>query len=369
MPSVTTRKPPPAPRAVSERRALGGYALAIALLHLLGWGLCLAQAGSHPALLGLGVSAYLFGLRHAFDADHIAAVDDTVRLLVQKGRAPLGAGFFFSLGHSSVVFALALLAAFAASLIRRHLPGLEGLGGLIGAVVSGVFLWVVGLLNLGVLLELLRLWRLHRAGRGQVHCRPHDHAHVESLLAGRGLLNRLFGRRLTRMVEHSWQMYPIGLLFGLGFDTASEIALLALTAGAAAGRAPLAAVLALPVLFTAGMSLVDTADGVMMSRAYRWALLDPARRLVYNLGTTALSVAVALGIGSVELLQVLVGRLGLHGCGIEGLRGLEFDKLGYGIVALFGVAWAGSFLAWRRPSRPTRGDAASSLRVPGSGSD
>ncbi|WP_018912290.1 HoxN/HupN/NixA family nickel/cobalt transporter [Thiomonas sp. FB-6] len=349
------RKPSRATRAASERRALGAYAAAVAALHLLGWGLCLAQAGAHPALTGLGVSAYLFGLRHAFDADHIAAVDDTVRLLVQKGRPALGAGFFFSLGHSSVVFALALLAAFAATLVRRHLPGLENLGGLIGAVVSGVFLWIVGLLNLGVLLDLLRLWRLHGAGpeRGQAHAHAHGHAHahLESVLAGRGLLNRCFGGRLSRMVEHSWQLYPIGLLFGLGFDTASEIALLALTAGAAAGSSPLAGVLALPVLFTAGMSLADTADGVMMSRAYRWALLDPVRRLAYNLGTTSLSVAVALGIGSVELLQVLVGRLGLHGAGVEGLSGLGIDKLGYAIVGLFALAWIASLLAWRRAAR------------------
>ncbi|MBU6441625.1 MAG: HoxN/HupN/NixA family nickel/cobalt transporter [Betaproteobacteria bacterium] len=334
----------PLPSA-GERRALGGYAAAIAALHLLGWSLCLAQARAHPALLGLGVSAYLFGLRHAFDADHVAAVDDTVRLLLQKGRPPLGAGFFFSLGHSSVVFVLALLAAFGASLLQRHLPGLQSLGGWIGAVVSGVFLWIVGLLNLGVLLDLLRLWRRHRSGHG------HAHPHMEALLARRGLLNRLFGRRLGAMVEHGWQMYPIGLLFGLGFDTASEIALLALTAGAAAGRAPLAAVLALPLLFTAGMSLVDTADGVMMARAYRWALLDPVRRMAYNLASTSLSVAVALGIGSAELLQVLAGHLGLHGAAAGLLAGLSLDRLGYAIVALFMLAWGASLLVWRHGLR------------------
>ncbi len=336
------------PRAARERASTLAYATVIVVLHLLGWGLCLAQAGRHPALPGLGLAAYLFGLRHAFDADHIAAVDDTVRLLLQKGRSGLGAGFFFSLGHSSVVFALSLLAAFAAARIQPDLPGLQGLGGLIGSVVSGVFLWIVGLFNLGVLLDLLGLWRRHRGGHAH-----HEHPELEALLARRGLLKRLFGRRLGSMVEHGWQMYPIGLLFGLGFDTASEIALLALSAGAAAGQAPVAAILALPLLFTAGMCLVDTADAAMMSRAYRWALLDPLRRMAYNLFTTAVSVAVALGIGSFELLRVLLERSGRPGAAAWLPGG--FGPLGYGIVALFALAWCVSVLLWHQAGRNAAG--------------
>ncbi len=348
-------KPLRAPDAASERRALGGYVAAVAALHLLGWGLCLGQARAHPALLGLGVSAYLFGLRHGFDADHIAAVDDTVRLLLQKGRAAAGAGLYFSLGHSSVVFVLALLTAVAADQVKRHLPGLEGMGGLIGTLVSGLFLCIVGLLNLGVLLELLRLWRGHRAGLAHPHAHAHSHALMDDMLARRGLLNRLTGRRAGGVVERAWQMFPVGLLFGLGFDTASEIALLALGTGAAAGRAPLAAVLALPVLFAAGMSLVDTADSVMMSRAYRWALLDPARRMLYNLATTSVSVAVALGIGAAELLQVLAGRLGPWGAGVAVPAGPSLDRLGYAIVALFALAWGASVLLRRLGARKLSG--------------
>ena len=323
----------------AERRALGGYGAAIVLLHIVGWGLCLANTSAHPALLGLGLSAYLFGLRHAFDADHIAAVDDTVRLMVQQGRAPLGVGFFFSLGHSTVVFVLAVFAALVAALLKRHLPGLETVGNLVGTLVSGVFLWVIGLLNLAVLLDMLKLWRRRHDG--------HSHAHLDELLARRGLLNRLFGGRLTRLVDKSWKMYPIGILFGLGFDTASEIALLALTGGAAAGRIPVSAILALPILFTAGMALMDTVDGVLMTRAYGWALFNPVRRIFYNLTTTSLSVAVALLIGSVEFAQALIGELGLHGGLADAIGSLSFGALGYVVVAAFMLAWAVSYAAWR----------------------
>lgn len=333
------RPPPTGGFTREERRALAGYGVAIAALHVVGWGLCLAYARNHPTLLGLSLSAYLFGLRHAFDADHVAAVDDTVRFMIQKGRGPLGVGFFFSLGHSTVVCALALLTAVLAAWVKRHVPTLDAAGSIIGTLVSAVFLWVIGLLNLGVLLDMLQVWRRRHQG--------HDHVHLDELLARRGLLNRLFGRHLTKLISHSWQMYPVGLLFGLGFDTASEIALLALTGGAAAARVPVGAVLALPILFTAGMALMDTADGVLMTRAYGWALFNPVRRIVYNLTTTSLSVAVALGIGTIELLQVLVGELGLHGRVADAVAGVSFDALGYAVVAAFILAWATSYAVWR----------------------
>ncbi len=334
-----TPKHPPGAFDARERRSLAGYACAVAVLHLLGWGLCLGYLGHHPAMLGLGLSAYLIGMRHAFDADHIAAVDDTVRLLLHKGRAPLGAGFFFSLGHSTVVFVLALLSALFAAVIRPHLPALGALGGIIGGLVSGLFLCGAGLLNLLVLLDMLQLWRRRRV--------PHAHCHLDALLARRGLLNRLCGRRFTSRIGHAWQMYPVGVLFGLGFDTASEIALLALTGGAAASRLPAGAVLALPLLFAAGMALMDTADGVLMTRAYGWAFLDPVRRMFYNLTTTSLSVAAALLIGGIELAQVLVRALGVHAPWADALGRLSFSTMGYLLVALFLGAWTLSYAAWR----------------------
>lgn len=322
-----------------ERRSLLGYSAAIVALHILGWGLCVAYADVYPAMLGLGLSAYVFGLRHAFDADHIAAVDDTVRFMLQKRCAPLGVGFFFSLGHSTVVFLLALLAAFVTTLVRKHLPGLEDVGNVIGTLVSGLFLWAIGLLNLAVLLDMLHVWRRRHE--------PHGYANIDELLGHRGLLNRLFGSRLTKLINRSSQMYPVGFLFGLGFDTASEIALLAMTGGVAVGRIPVGAVLALPILFTAGMSLLDTADGVLMTRVYGWAFFNPVRRIFYNLTTTSLSVAVALGIGSIELMKVLIGELGLHGPVADAISDLSFDTLGYVMVAMFILAWAASYAVWR----------------------
>ncbi len=324
----------------SEWRRLAGFYGFIAFLHVLGWGLYMHHAAGHPALVGLGLAAYLFGLRHAFDADHIAAVDDTVRFLVQKGGRPLGVGFFFSLGHSTIVLALAVGIAFAASAVSGCLPAAKDLGGLIGANVSGLFLWVVGVLNLLVLLDLLDVWRQAKKG-------THDHAHLEELLTRRGPINRLFGGRLAKLVNHSWQMYPLGLLFGLGFDTASEVALLAMTAGASAGDLPIGAILSLPILFAAGMSVMDTTDGVLMTKAYGWAILDPAHKMFYNVATTSLSVAVALVIGTVELVQVLVHLLDARGGWFDAMAAIDFGSLGYAIVGLFLFTWLLSVASWR----------------------
>jgi nickel/cobalt transporter (NiCoT) family protein len=317
--------------------ALYGF---IAALHVLGWGSYLFYAGSYPQLVGLGFVAYMFGLRHAFDADHIAAVDDTVRYMLQKGKRPLGTGFFFSLGHSTVVLALAVAIAFATSAVKTGLPQLKTLGAVVGTGVSGTFLWIIGILNLMVLLDILKVWRRAKSG-------THSHAHLDLLLQKRGLLNRLFGGRLQRLMNHSWQMYPLGLLFGLGFDTASEVGLLAMTAGAAAGNLPVPAILCLPVLFAAGMTVMDTTDGVLMCQAYDWAFLNPLRKIFYNLTTTGLSVAVALLVGSVELLQVLIGIAGLRGPFFDAVAGLDFGVLGYLIVGLFLTAWGASLAWWK----------------------
>jgi len=323
-----------------EWARLGGLYGFIALLHALGWGLYLHFSAHYPALIGLGLVAYLFGLRHAFDADHIAAIDDTLRYMLQRGKQPLGVGFFFSLGHSTVVLALAITIAFAATAVELKLPQLRNLGGVIGASVSGVFLWLIGILNLLVLLDILEIWQQAKKG-------AHSHPHLEALLAQRGLLNRLFGGRLQRVMNHSWQMYPLGLLFGLGFDTASEVGLLAMTAGASAGNLPVPAVLSLPILFAAGMTLMDTTDGVLMSRVYNWALLNPLRRIFYNVTITGLSVAVALVIGSIELLQVFVNALSLRGRFFDAVAGLDLGRLGYVIVGLFVLAWLCSVIWWR----------------------
>jgi nickel/cobalt transporter (NiCoT) family protein len=326
--------------APAECTCLAGLYGFVAVLHLLGWGLYLHYAGHYPQLVGLGFVAYMFGLRHAFDADHIAAVDDTVRFMLQKGKKPLGVGFFFSLGHSTVVLALAIGIAFAATAVKAEMPHLRNIGAIIGTSVSGTFLWIIGILNLLVLLDILQIWRTARSG-------THSHAHLEALLQKRGLLNRLFGGRLQKLMNHSWQMYPLGLLFGLGFDTASEVGLLAMTAGASAGNLPIPAVLCLPVLFAAGMTVMDTTDGVLMSKAYNWAFLNPLRKIFYNITTTGLSVAVALLVGTIELLQVLIGMLKLHGDFFDFIAGLDFGILGYLIVGMFLLAWGVSVGIWK----------------------
>jgi len=325
---------------VDEWRRLAGLYGFIALLHVLGWGLFLYYSSRYPALVGLGFVAYMFGLRHAFDADHIAAVDDTVRYMLQKGERPLGIGFFFSLGHSTIVFALAVGIIFAATAIKQELPALQNLGGIIGAGVSGTFLWVIGILNLLVLLDILHVWRQAKTGK-------HSHAHLEELLAQRGFINRLLGGRLQKVINHSWQMYPVGVLFGLGFDTASEVGLLAMTAGASAGNLPISAVLSLPILFAAGMSAMDTTDGVLMSKAYNWAFVNPLRKIFYNITITSLSIAVALIVGTIELLQVFIGLLGLKGGFLDLVAGLDFGILGYVIVPTFLAAWGVSAAVWK----------------------
>ena len=324
----------------SEWYRLAGFYGVIAALHLAGWGLYLHYAGTHPALVGLGFVAYMFGLRHAFDADHIAAIDDTARFLMQKGQRPLGVGFFFSLGHSTVVLVLAVAVAIAASAVVGRIPQMKEIGSLIGLAVSGSFLLLIGILNLVVLLGIVGVWRKAKAG-------THSHQHLDALLAQRGLMNRLFGGRLSKAINHSWQLYPLGLLFGLGFDTASEVALMAMTAGAAAGNLPIPAVLCLPILFAAGMSLMDTTDGVLMTKAYNWALTNPLRKIFYNIVTTGLSVVVALVIGTIEILQVLIRLLDLQSPFFDFVAGLDFGVLGYVVVGLFLLAWGVSFAVWK----------------------
>jgi nickel/cobalt transporter (NiCoT) family protein len=313
----------------AEWRRVAAFGAAVALLHALGWALFLLYSPGNPALAGLGVLAYTFGLRHAFDADHIAAIDNTTRRLLENRQRPLGVGFFFSLGHSSIVFVLAAGLALGTRAVASSIPAFQHYGGFVGASVSGTFLWLIGILNLVVLIDIVRLFFDLRHG-------SYDEQRLEQRLLERGLMNRFFVGRLAQRVSKSWQMYPVGALFGLGFDTASEIALLALAAGVATHHVPFLAVVSLPLLFAAGMSLMDTIDGAFMSHAYGWAFSNPVRKIFYNISVTSLSVAVALAIGTIELLQVC-GRLG----------GLDFGLVGYGVVALFLLTWALSYAIWK----------------------
>jgi nickel/cobalt transporter (NiCoT) family protein len=310
-------------------RRLSLFGGAVALLHVAGWGLFAYYAGSNPALVGLGTLAYTFGLRHAFDADHIAAIDNTTRKFLQDGKRPLGVGFFFSLGHSTVVFALAGALAVAASTVKASVPAFRHWGGTIGTGVSGTFLLAIGVLNLVVLLDIVGISRDMRRG-------GLDEERLEARLLDRGLMSRGVLKRLGDRIHASWQMYPLGVLFGLGFDTATEVGLLALSAGAAGRHMPVAAVLALPLLFAAGMSLLDTADGAFMAHAYGWAFSSPVRKVYYNITVTTLSVTVALGIGGTELLQVVARA-----------AWVDVNTLGYAIVAIFVLTWGASAVVWK----------------------
>jgi high-affinity nickel-transport protein len=326
-----------------ERRRLGGFMALVALLHVVGWGgMLLFIAPRYPLMLGLAGLAYTFGLRHAFDADHIAAIDNTTRKLMQDGNRPMGVGFFFSLGHSTVVFLIALALGLAIQWIVLGITvhgALREFGALLGTSVSGLFLVVIGVLNLLILLDIIKLYAHMKRGH-------HDKASLEEHLRTGGLLTRIFGR-LFRVIRASWQMYPIGFLFGLGFDTASEVALLAISAAAVANHMPLLAVLSLPVIFAAGMSLMDTADGAFMSKAYAWAFANPIRKVFYNMTITGLSVFVALFVGVVELLQILIARLGLTGLFWDQVAGLDFGSMGFIIVGTFIATWIVAVLVYR----------------------
>jgi nickel/cobalt transporter (NiCoT) family protein len=322
-----------------EWRRLAGFAAVVGLLHVAGWGLFLYYSGRYRPLVGLGLTAYLFGLRHAFDADHIAAIDNTTRKLLQHGRRPMGVGFFFSLGHSTIVFGLVAGLAVAAGTLHAHVPALQHYGGAVGVGVSGTFLWLIGILNLVVLTDIVRIFREMRGG-------DYDRERLENRLLERGMMSRFFGRFFC-LIDASWQMYPLGLLFGLGFDTATEVGLLAVAAGVATHAVPPLAIMSLPMLFAAGMSLMDTLDGAFMTRAYGWAFSNPIRKVYYNITVTSLSIVVALAVGTVELLQVLSTRLALEGGFWDWLNGLDFETLGYAIVALFVVMWAMSVSIWK----------------------
>jgi nickel/cobalt transporter (NiCoT) family protein len=324
----------------AEWGRLGGFSGGVVLLHAVGFGLFLYYLPRNPALTGLAALAYTFGLRHAFDADHIAAIDNTTRKLLQDGKRPLGTGFFFSLGHSTIVFSLTAALAVAAGTVHSQIGTVRAYGPTIGASVSGLFLLLIGALNLLVLLEVVGVFR--RMKRGQ-----YDEQDLDRALQNQGFLSRFLLKRVGRRIDASWKMYPLGVLFGLGFDTATEIALLAVAAGVATHHVPFLAVISLPLIFAAGMSLMDTADGAFMTHAYGWAFSSPVRKVYYNISVTSLSVAVAWFVGAIELLQVLAAKLSLHGGVWQVLESLDLGRLGYVVVGLFVATWLCSITLWK----------------------
>jgi high-affinity nickel-transport protein len=309
-----------------------------------------AAAGGHYHInkteifgFGTGILAYTLGMRHAFDADHIAAIDNTTRKLVGEGKRPLSVGFFFSLGHSSVVFILALLLNFGIRALDAQVKNassqLQHTTNIVGTLVSGFFLFLIAALNVVILVGIVKVFRQMRAGR-------YDEQELERQLNNRGLMNRILGP-LARRIDAPWKMYPIGFLFGLGFDTATEVALLVLAGTAVVGGLPFYAVLSLPILFAAGMSLFDTADGCFMNFAYDWAFARPVRKVYYNITITGLSVFVAVFIGVTELLGLLGQEGNLKGPGWAWLEKFNINTAGYVIVGVFVVTWAVALVVWR----------------------
>jgi len=322
-------------------RCRGLYLLLIAA-NLAAWAWAFAAFADRPTLLGTALLAYLFGLRHAVDADHIAAIDNVVRKLMQENKKPLSAGFFFSLGHSTIVILAAAGIAATAAALHERFDDFKDLGGVIGTSVSALFLLIIAIANVII---LRGVWRsFQRVRRGETL----DEAALDALLSGRGFLARMF-RPMFRAIRASWQMYPLGFLFGLGFDTASEIGLLGISAAEAANGMSWWTTLVFPALFTAGMALIDTTDSVVMVGAYGWAFVNPIRKLWYNLTITAVSVLIAIVIGSIEALGLLSDKLGLEGPFWDwiGEMGDDLGSFGFAIVAIMIAAWALSFLIYR----------------------
>jgi high-affinity nickel-transport protein len=333
-----------------QRRTLLMMVLVVGGLHVIGFVILFALVAPHHYHLGasgtftvgIGITAYTLGMRHAFDADHISAIDNTTRKLMSEGKRPLSVGFWFSLGHSSIVFAL----AFLISLGVRSLDGpvksdgssLHQVTGWVGTTVSGSFLYLIAGLNIFILLGILKVFREMKSGR-------YDEAALEEQLNSRGFMNRFFGR-MTKAVNKPRQMYPIGALFGLGFDTATEVALLVIAGSAGAAGLPWYAILCLPILFAAGMSLLDSIDGSFMNFAYGWAFSKPVRKVFYNITITGLSVAIALVIGTIELGGLLAQHLNLSGSFWNWFENININLLGFVIVGMFVATWAIALSVW-----------------------
>src|SRR5579863_8161922 len=327
-----------------RNRILGIYGILIAT-NLAAWAWAVLAFHHYPVLLGTALLAYSFGLRHAVDADHIAAIDNVTRKLMQEGKRPVGVGFMFSLGHSTIVVLGSAAIAATALALQHRMDGARAVGGVIGTLVSALFLFGIAAVNIVVLVSIYRAFARVRNGA------PYVDEDFDMLLASRGFLARLF-RPMFAMIRRSWHMYPLGVLFGLGFDTATEIGVLAISAGEASKGLPLWSILAFPALFAAGMSLIDTTDNILMLGAYGWAFIKPVRKLYYNMTITFVSVVVALVVGGIEALGLLAGRFHLKGGFWDAVTRLNenFGTLGYLIVGLFVFSWVASiaFYKWRR---------------------
>jgi nickel/cobalt transporter (NiCoT) family protein len=338
-------------------------AVTVTGLFVLGFVLLLAAVPHHYRLsgtavfgVGTGLLALTLGMRHAFDADHISAIDNTTRKLMAEGKRPTSVGFWFSLGHSTVVFALAVLLNFGIRAldgqVRNGGSTLHNVTGIIGTSVSGAFLYLIAGLNIVILVSIAKVFRDLRRGR-------FDEDELERQLQQRGLMNRFFGP-LARRVDRPWKMYPVGLLFGLGFDTATEVALLVLSGTAVSRGLPFWAILSLPFLFAAGMSLFDTLDGCFMNFAYGWAFSKPVRKVYYNLVITGLSVAMAFFIGSIELLSLFGSEFGLRGSFWAAMGDFNINSAGFAIVGLFVVTWVVAMAVWHLGGLEARWEPASS---------
>ncbi len=327
---------------VSVKTKLIGIYTAVIALVVFSWGWAFAEFHDRPILLGTALLAFSFGLRHAVVADHIAAIDNVTRKFMQEGKRPVAVGFFFSLGHSSVVILASLALVLATTALKDRFNVFKEAGSLVGTSVSAIFLIAIAAFNLIIFLSIYRAFR--RACQGEVIA-DED---LDIILAQRGFLSRIF-RRLFNLVSSSWHMLPLGFLFGLGFDTATEIAVLGISAAEASKGMPISAIMVFPMLFTAGMSLVDTTDGVLMLGAYGWAFQNPLRKLFYNMTITLVSVLVAVIVGGIETLGLIGDRLSLKGVFWDAIGTINehFGMLGYGIIALFIVSWLGSVAFYR----------------------
>ena len=322
-------------------KVAGLYAILITA-NIAAWAWALLAFRHYPVLLGTALLAYGFGLRHAVDADHIAAIDNVTRKLMQDGKRPVAVGFFFSLGHSTIVVLASVAIAATATAFKSQFDAFQSVGGVIGTLVSALFLLAIAAMNIVILTTVYQTFRKVKAGA------PYVDEDLNMLLAGQGLLARLF-RPMFRLIQRSWHMYPLGFLFGLGFDTATEVGLLGISAAQAAQGLSIWSILVFPALFTAGMSLVDTTDSILMLGAYGWAFVKPIRKLYYNMTITFVSVMVALLVGGIEALGLAGDQFGLKGPFWDSVGALNenFGTIGYLIIAVFVVSWVASALIYR----------------------
>jgi len=324
------------------RFSIIGIYVILAVANIAVWVCAWIAFHAHPVLLGTALLAYGFGLRHAVDADHIAAIDNVVRKLMQEGKRPVSVGFFFSLGHSTVVVLMAAVVALTAGALQTRFQAFKDFGDIAGTFISAFFLLLVAIMNIFIMMGTWKTFR--RVSRGG----HYDEEDMDMILTRGGPMAHLF-RPLFKVIRRSWHMYPLGFLFGLGFDTATEVALLAISATEASKGLPFWTVLVFPALFTAGMSLVDTTDGILMLGAYGWAFLNPLRKLFYNLTVTAVSVIVALLVGGIEALGLIGDKLSMTGRFWDFIGSLNdnFGTLGFVIIGIFAICWAGSLLLYR----------------------